>query len=75
MLVPHHKVAHLPISERERRREGCGWGAKRVVETKRKRGKKRKRENNRKGEKKKKKREQMRKIYFIRLKNYVIKLL
>ena len=55
MLVPHHKVAHLPISERERRREGCGWGAKRVVETKRKRGKKkRKRENNRKGEKKEK---------------------
>ena len=49
MLVPHHKVAHLPISERERRREGCGWGAKRVVETKRKRGKKKiKREKNKK---------------------------
>ena len=49
MLVPHHKVAHLPISERERQREGCGWGAKRVVETKRKRGKKKiKREKNKK---------------------------
>ena len=65
MLVPHHKVAHLPISEREQRREGCGWGAKRVVETKRKRGKKkRKRENNRKGEKKKKERTNEEKLFY-----------
>ena len=65
MLVPHHKVAHLPISERERRREGCGWGSKRVVETKRKRGKKkRKRENNRKGGKRKKERTNEEKLFY-----------
>ena len=67
MLVPHHKVAHLPISERERRREGCGWGAKRVVETKRKRGKKKiKRENNRKGERKKERTNEEKLFYSIK---------